>query len=141
MNSKWTQMNSTKQIYKKNHNSNVEQSDDTHDKSFLEYTILAKVKDGVVYITEGRNGDVERFILELVKQTVKYKDWLNIVDQKRNIETIDWKSIKSWKRDLTEFDRFIVLQNNTIEKEIKQAKLNKLNSWEKNVYEEVDYKN
>ena len=135
-------MNSTKQIYKKNHNSNVEQSDDTHDKSFLEYTILAKVKDGVVYITEGRNGDVERFILELVKQTVKYKDWLNIVDQKRNIETIDWKSIKSWKRDLTEFDRFIVLQNNTIEKEIKQAKLNKLNSWEKNdVYEEVDYKN
>ena len=55
MNSKWTQMNSTKQIYKKNHNSNAEQSDDTHDKSFLEYTILAKVKDGVVYITEGRN--------------------------------------------------------------------------------------
>ena len=48
-------MNSTKQIYKKNHNSNAEQSDDTHDKSFLEYTILAKVKDGVVYITEGRN--------------------------------------------------------------------------------------
>ena len=47
-----------------------------------------------------------------------------------------------WKRDLTEFDRVIILQNNTNEKEIKQAKINKLNSWKQSDdYEEVDYKN
>ena len=30
-------------LQKESDNSNAEQSDDTHDKSFLEYTILAKV--------------------------------------------------------------------------------------------------
>ena len=39
-------------------------------------------------------------------------------------------SIKQWKRDLTEPDR--VLQNNTNEKEIKEAKVKELNGWKQN---------
>ena len=67
---------------------------------------------------------------------------LNIVDEKENIENIDWKSIKSWKRDLTESDRILILRNNTNEKQIKEAKVKELNSSKQNdVYEEVDYKN
>ena len=67
---------------------------------------------------------------------------LNIVDEKGNIENIDWKSIKSWKRDLTESDRILILRNNTNEKQIKEAKVKELNSSKQNdVYEEVDYKN
>ena len=52
---KWTHEFDQTNLQKESDNSNAEQSDDTHDKSFLEYTILAKVKDGMVYITEGRN--------------------------------------------------------------------------------------
>ena len=67
---------------------------------------------------------------------------LNIVDEKGNIENIDWKSIKLWKRDLTESDRILILRNNTNEKQIKEAKVKELNSSKQNdVYEEVDYKN
>ena len=43
------------------------------------------------------------------KQTGKYKDWLNIIDEKGNIENIDWKSIKLWKKDLTESNRVFIL--------------------------------
>ena len=72
----------------------------------------------------------------------KYKDWLNVADEKGNIENIDWKSIKLWKRDLTESSRVFILQNNTNGKEIKEAKVKELNNWKQNdVYEEVDYKN
>ena len=72
----------------------------------------------------------------------KYKDCLNIVDEKGNIENIDWKSMKQWKRDLTDSDRVFILQNNTNVKEIKEAKVKELNSWKQNgVYEEVDYRN
>ena len=72
----------------------------------------------------------------------KYKDWLNIADEKGNIENIDWKSIKLWKRDLTESRRVFILQSNTNGKEIKEAKVKELNNWKQNdVYEEVDYKN
>ena len=67
---------------------------------------------------------------------------LNIVDEKGNIENIDWKSIKLSKRDLTESDRILILRNNTNEKQIKEAKVKELNSSKQNdVYEEVDYKN
>ena len=72
----------------------------------------------------------------------KYKDWLNVADEKGNIENIDWKSIKLWKRDLTESSRVFILQNNKNGKEIKEAKVKELNNWKQNdVYEEVDYKN
>ena len=72
----------------------------------------------------------------------KYKDWLNVADEKGNIENIDWKSIKLWKRDLTESRRVFILQSNTNGKEIKEAKVKELNNWKQNdVYEEVDYKN
>ena len=61
---------------------------------------------------------------------------------KKEIENNDWKSIKSWKRNLTESDRVFILRNNTNEKEIKEAKVKQLNSWKQNyIYEEVDYKN
>ena len=61
---------------------------------------------------------------------------------KKETKNIDWKSIKSWKIDLTEFDRVFILQNNTNEKEIKEAKVKELNSWKQNyVYEEVDHRN
>ena len=40
------------------------------------------------------------------KQTGKCKDWLNIIDEKENIENIDWKSTNLWKKDLTESDSF-----------------------------------
>ena len=33
----------------------------------------------------------------------KYKDWLNIIDEKGNIENIGWKSIKLWKKGLKEY--------------------------------------
>ena len=67
----------------------------------------------------------------------KYEDWLNIIDEKENIENIYWKSIKAWKRALTQSD---ILQNNTNEKEIKETKVKEVNSWKQNdVFEEVDY--
>ena len=69
----------------------------------------------------------------------KYEDWLNIIDEKENIENIYWKSIKAWKRDLTQSDIVFILQNNTNEKEIKETKVKEVNSWKQNdVFEEVD---
>ena len=72
--------------------------------------ILTKVKDRVVFIREGRNKQEHRTIhSRALKQMGKYKDWLNIVDEKGNIQNIDWKSKKSWKRDLiTESDRVFI---------------------------------
>ena len=52
---------------------------------------------------------------------VKYKGCFNIIDEKGNIENIDWRSIKLWRRDLTESDRVFILQNKTNEKEIKET--------------------
>ena len=61
----------------------------------LDKNILPKVKDRVVFITEGRNEWGHRTIHSRAgKQTSKYTDWFNIIDKKRNIENIDWKSIK-----------------------------------------------
>ena len=76
-------------------NSNAEQPDDTYDESLLDSTILPKVKDRVVFIKEARN-EWERKIIHSRggKQTGKYKDWVNIIDEEGNIENIDWKSIK-----------------------------------------------
>ena len=54
---------------------------------------------------------------------VKYKGWFNIIDEKGNIENIDWRSIKLWRRDLTESDRVFILQNKTNEKEIKETEI------------------
>ena len=124
-------------------NSNGEQSDDTYDESLLDNSIVPKAKDRVVFLKEGRNEYERRTIHSRAgNQTGKYKDLLNIVDEKGNIENIDWKSIKLWKRDLTESDRILILRNNTNEKQIKEAKVKELNSSKQNdVYEEVDYKN
>ena len=58
-------------------------------------------------------------MLELVNRLENIKTGFNIIDEKGNIENIDWKSIKLWKRDLTDN-----------------------NSWKQNdVYEEVDCRN
>ena len=104
-------------------NSNAEQSDDTYDESLLNNTIIPEVKDRVVFIREGKNEWERRTIHSRAgKQKGKYNNWLNIVDGEGNIENIDWKSIKSWKRDLTESDRVFNLKNNANEKEIKEAK-------------------
>ena len=104
-------------------NSNAEQSDDTYDESLLDNSIIPEVKDRVVFIREGKNEWERRTIHSRAgKQTGKYNNWLNIVDGEGNIENIDWKSIKSWKRDLTESDRVFNLKNNANEKEIKEAK-------------------
>ena len=54
---------------------------------------------------------------------VKYKGWFNIIDEKGNIENIDWRSIKLWRRDLTGSDRVFILQNKTNEKEIKETEI------------------
>ena len=44
--------------------------------------------------------------------------------------------------DLTESNRVFILQNNTNETEIKEAKVKEFNSWSQNdVYEEVNYRN
>ena len=56
---------------------------------------------------------------------------------KKETENIDWESIKSWKRDLRESDKVLILRHNTNEKEIKEAKVKDLQN---DVYEEVDYK-
>ena len=91
-------------------NSNAEQSNDTYDKSLLDNTILPKVKDKVVFIREGESKWECRTIHSRAgKQTGKYNDWLNIIDEKGNIENIDWKSIKLWKKDLTESNRVFIL--------------------------------
>ena len=76
-------------------NSNAEQPDDTYDESLLDSTILPKVKDRVVFIKEARN-EWERKMIHSRggKQTGKYKDWVNIIDEEGNIENSDWKSIK-----------------------------------------------
>ena len=63
----------------------------------LDNTSLAKVKDRVVFIREDRNEWERRTIHSRAgKQTGKYKDWINIIDEKGNIENIDWRSIKLW---------------------------------------------
>ena len=64
----------------------------------------------MVFIREGRNKLEHRTIhSRALKQMGKYKDWLNIADEKGNIQNIDWKSIKLWKRDLiTESDRVFI---------------------------------
>ena len=100
-------------------------------------------KDRVVLIREGTNEWEHRTIHSRAgKQTGKDKDWLNIVNEKGNIENIDWKSIKLWKMDLTGSNRVFILQNNTTETEIKEAKVKEFNSWSQNdVYEEVNYRN
>ena len=54
---------------------------------------------------------------------VKYKGWFNIIDEKGNIENIDWRSIKLWRRDLTGSDRVFILQNKTNEKEVKETEI------------------
>ena len=65
------------------------------------------VKDRLVFIREGRNELECRTIHSRAgKQTSKYKNWLNIINEKENTENIDWKSIKSWKRDSREYDSF-----------------------------------
>ena len=48
----------------------------------------------------------------------------------------------SWKRDLTESHRLLILQNNVNEKEITEVKVKMLNSWKKkNVHKEIEDKN
>ena len=50
-------------------NSNAEQPDDTYDESLPDNTILLKVKDRVVLLGKVEmNGNIEQFILELVKR-------------------------------------------------------------------------
>ena len=87
------------------------------------------------------NGNIEKFILELLNRWAKIKIGLTLLTKKET-ENIEWKSIKSWKRDLAEPDRVFILQNKTNEKEIKEAKVKEVNSWKQNdVYEGVDYRN
>ena len=72
-------------IQKEPDKSNAEQLDDTCGESLLDNTILPKVKDRVVYIRVGKNKWERRTIHSTAgKQTEKYKDWLNIIDEKGN---------------------------------------------------------
>ena len=85
--------------------------------------ILPKIKDKVVFITEGRNEWERRTIHSRAgKQTGKYKDWINIIDEKGNIENIDWRSIKLWKRDLAESNKVFFYEIIQKRKKLKKQK-------------------
>ena len=85
--------------------------------------ILPKIKDKVVFITEGRNEWERRTIHSRAgKQTGKYKDWIKIIDEKGNIENIDWRSIKLWKRDLAESNKVFFYEIIQKRKKLKKQK-------------------
>ena len=85
--------------------------------------ILPKIKDKVVFITEGRNEWERRTIHSRAgKQTGKYKDWTKIIDEKGNIENIDWRSIKLWKRDLAESNKVFFYEIIQKRKKLKKQK-------------------
>ena len=70
-----------------------------------------------------------------------FLDWLNITDEKGNIENIDWKLAKL-ETGFNRVQKVFILRNNPNEKEIKEAKVKEFNSWKQNdVYEEEEYKN
>ena len=85
--------------------------------------ILPKIKDKVVFITECRNEWERRTIHSRAgKQTGKYKDWIKVIDEKGNIENIDWRSIKLWKRDLAESNKVFFYEIIQKRKKLKKQK-------------------
>ena len=86
--------------------------------------ILPKIKDKVVFITEGRNEWERRTIHSRAgKQTGKYKNWINIIDEKGNRK--HWLEVnKIVVKGLGRVQQSFLLRNNTKEKETKEAKVN-----------------
>ena len=77
----------------------------------------------MVFIREDRNEWERRTIHSRAgKQTGKYKDWIKIIDEKGNIENIDWRSIKLWKRDLAESNKVFFYEIIQKRKKLKKQK-------------------